>query len=211
MRAAIRLLTWLLILSSVATAQTSTKKVTVIYNDGAKVELNSWFWYYQVDKSNNPRVLAVNNISSFLKSGDDIYGPTLDLSKKSRSKGKDVPTQPRLISRPSYILFLDMSSLHSHGVSLQDVEISDSEITSIKFLWDTSVAKKEIPLKGVVISRANGKTIELPYLAPSHGYRYISLEGATKVDGMWGNFLEYVSERYVFKPDEPYIVEIKFQ
>ncbi|MFL6281908.1 MAG: hypothetical protein ACJ74Q_01925 [Pyrinomonadaceae bacterium] len=199
MKKAILLLTSLLVFNSISVSQTkppqidlTTKRnLTIVYKNGVQIELTHWYWYY-----NGYNNTAVNDL---LNARSD------PLSKKKK------PSIPENPDKYAINLILNMKALNVEGVSLNDIELSENQFSSIKFIWkdkdDTSIM-----LEKVIVSLTTGKTIELPKLEPPTGSADITLKGKTSVNGFSGDFSKRIDEGgYLANSAPSPIIEIRVQ
>jgi hypothetical protein len=176
-----KIITILFILSMLvpsAAAQVSTKKLLIIYKDGGRVELSNWYWYYVDDTT--PGLIGLEETRIAIGIGPS--GPPKKPKKKdSKSKDSDY-------TKTSNNLFLSMNSLNARGIQLNDLELSETQFNSIKFIWKDKGTNVNEILDRVVVTLADGRTVELPRLEPSTPYSHLFLKGVTRVNGFEGNF-----------------------
>lgn len=203
MNRAISLLPCLLVFSFVAEAQTYTKKVTVIFNDGKEIVLNDWHFFYVP-----PRQQSIETIE---RERNITLPPSIrDEIKKRQKKEKQLLDEALLeTSKSSNSLLLSLTPLNTHGVTLGNIELTEAQLISIKFSWDKP-NYGEMRLKSVNVLSTDGKNIELPYLSLPSPYVGLNLTGKTTLNGFVGNFSAKLDERSV-RSNSAYIVEIKFQ
>lgn len=174
----------------------NTKPLIIIYSDGEQIELTDWLWHYSSSVWIAPEEPKKKKKSIL----SEIFNPSPPPTLSDDPLGlKKRPVQ-QISSVSSRNLKLSMEGLSKPGISLDDIELSETQFSSIKFIW------KERELDRVIVSLTSGKTIEFPVLKPSIGQE-LYLEGNTNVNGFSGRFSKILNTRLY--SERGTIVEIK--
>lgn len=182
----------------------NSRTLIIVYNDGEQIELTKWLWFYaRIEWVTLPE--EPKKKRGILK---EIFNPP-SIEERAREDMEDrVGKRPiqhlQVINEPSKNLKLSMEGLSKPGVSLNDIELSETQFSSIKFVW------KDRNLNKVIVSLSNGKMIEFPVLKPP-GNRELYLEGNTTVNGFSGRFVKLLSTRVSENSEADTIVEIKIK
>lgn len=208
------LLLSLLLFDSLTTAQVRNIRVTIIYNDNAQTEVTNWSWEYRgtkiKPKKKDPfKLPSLNSSRPFMSRNLVIAHPILSTYISSfQLPGEGYEREP--VYELSNKLVISLAALSQRGVHLGKLEVTEAELSSIKYIWkpDNSAIEK------VVVSLKNGKTIELPELMPALSYAYeLYLNGDAFVQGFKGSYSAKVSGKNPGVPGEEknmVIVEIRF-
>jgi len=170
----------ILLASELASSQVRTRKAIIAFSDGTEMEVTNWYWFYLETKTTK-----MPSLPGF---------PQTEPPKSTKGKTKT-----------SNVLMLSMRELVERGLFATDMEISETQISSIEFKWDASILNK------VIVSLLNGKKVEIPSLEPVAPYTDLYLEGRASVNGFEGDFEKKLSEITKSATAKGTIVAIRFR
>jgi hypothetical protein len=156
------------------------------------VELSNWYWFYDEQASQ-----TLPYMTSDPTTPDSLF--------KKKPKPKDT-------TKTSNRLLLNMRALNIHGASFDDLELSEAQFSSIRFIWKDKGNDLYNILDKVLISIADGRTVELLQLEPAFPYRELHLMGDTNIKGFSAKFSEYLGGTTTPRGlDSVALVEIRVQ
>lgn len=173
----------ILLISGLLQSQVRNRKATVTFADGAEIDVTNWSWFYVEMKT--PKFTPVPGFS----------GPPPAEPPKA-TKGK---------TKTSNVLMLSMRELVERGIYSTDMNISETQISSIEFKWTGNL------LKAVVVSLLDGKRVEIPSLQPVAPYADLYFEGRATVNGFDGDFERKVSGIVNITSVKGTVVAIRFR
>lgn len=201
-----------LMLNSTAVSQTRNKSVvTIIYNDGARVEVTNWIWEYTGTKLTERKSKKRRSLGD---PGDSTGGsrpyakPETFITNRQWPDSKEYAREP--IIEQATKLVISLAALSDRGVFLNKLELAEAELSYIKFIWKPD----ETSIEKVIIALTNGRTIELPELIPAlPDTTQLYLKGDASLQGFKGWFSARVGGN---SPDrlgrgKNSIVEIRFR